>query len=59
MNDPGLAVTGLETLFEMEKMDEPVAPPEQPVAIPEQPVASMISRFVADFQKLARDWSPE
>jgi hypothetical protein len=59
MNDPGLAVTGLETLFETEKMEEPGAPPEEPVATSEQPVASMISHFVADFQKLARDWSPE
>ena len=52
--DPNLAVSELEWLF-AEKLTLPDPTPTSS-SDPGQPVVSMIHGFVADFQKLARDW---
>ena len=53
-SDPSLAVEDLSSFFEREDVD-----PDQMAVTPSEPkagVRSMLQNFVADFQKLARDW---
>jgi len=54
-NDATLAVDGIDELFEEAKSADPNARRRQPSA--NEPVESMVKSFVADFQKLARDWN--